>query len=113
MRKVSELEGAELDYWVARAEGEPAIFEHDTCKYHYDDRNGTWEPGWFPSANWSQGGPIIERENIGSMPPYGLRDGWNAAIDAGNAVFSMDGPTLLIAAMRCYVASKFGDEVNE
>lgn len=61
-----------------------------------------------PSASWAQGGPIIEREMIELQPfgPYG----WNA-INFSRSVAEF-GQTALIAAMRCYVASKLGDEVE-
>ena len=68
----------------------------------------------FPStswaAYWSQGGPIIEREGIGFFPSE--REGkprWGARMV--NTYISY-GPTPLIAAMRCYVASKMGDEIE-
>jgi len=65
-----------------------------------------------PSLYWAQGGPIIEREKIEWM--------WLPAPDKKNQYgarkpsFSgaMDGPTVLIAAMRCYVASKLGENVD-
>lgn len=75
-----------------------------------------WMP-WYPQSNWSQGGPIIERERItlnydnldgtGMCKAYYLKtlfddqEGWQQY-----------GTTPLIAAMRCYVASKLGDEVD-
>lgn len=64
------------------------------------------------STDWAQGGPIIEREEIGSFHYIHGFHGptWSASIGPGG--FQQDGPTLLIAAMRCYVASKLGDEVD-
>lgn len=76
------------------------------------------------SADWAQGGPIIEREifklfkNVGGAftaqikkrVPY-----YSPTYDADigtSEVISCSGPTPLIAAMRCYVASKLGDEVD-
>ena len=59
-----------------------------------------------PSTNWAQGGPIIEREGI-ALYLYGDNE-WNA--HTGNKEFT--GPTPLIAAMRCYVASKLGEELD-
>jgi hypothetical protein len=60
------------------------------------------------STDWAQGGPIIDREFIGLQR-------WNAefewAADIGGD-FDQYGETPLIAAMRCYVASKLGDEVE-
>lgn len=62
-----------------------------------------------PSTNWSQGGPIIEREKIGLFfdRACGLR--WRAH---NSTTPSLLAETPLIAAMRCYVASKLGDEVD-
>ena len=58
-----------------------------------------------PSTNWTQGGPIIEREGINLVKMHG--HGWHA--DCGQVA---TGTTPLIAAMRCYVASKLGDEIE-
>lgn len=71
------------------------------------------ESSFDPSTDWSQGGPIIERENItGLQKSKHLGTGdvlWHCFIDNSN--FQV-GPTPLIAAMRCYVASKLGEEVE-
>jgi hypothetical protein len=63
---------------------------------------------WQPSTDWSQGGPIIEREGV-SLEYSAQPEKWCACIMADQEVY---GPTALIAAMRCYVASKLGDEVE-
>ena len=72
-----------------------------------------YNPRYAPehSTNWSQGGPVIEREGmlIRPQPGYNLWEAWKHGADEGH--FSV-GPTPLIAAMRCYVASKLGDEVE-
>lgn len=63
------------------------------------------------STDWSVGGPIIERERIALR--CWLECGWEA--DKWNFKFaegSICGPTPLIAAMRCFVASKLGDAVE-
>ena len=66
------------------------------------------------STNWSQGGPIIEREGgtLWSTNAMGWR--CKARYDLANDKegVTTDGPTPLIAAMRCYVASRLGDEVD-
>ena len=67
--------------------------------------------------NWNLCGPIIERERISlkeNVPAYSDNI-WNAfpsstAKGAGGKWGV--GPTPLIAAMRCYVASKLGDRVE-
>jgi hypothetical protein len=97
--KTSELTGAALDWAVAACE-----------------HNVGWEPEGedrdFYSSDWSQGGPIIEREGI-SVDRMGRA--WTADIAdsvGGYIEHTESGPTPLIAAMRCYVASKLGDDVD-
>lgn len=62
---------------------------------------------YSPSANWSQGGPIIEREIIETR--HDGNSAWCAWKEGTGAVF---GPTPLIAAMRCFVDSKLGGEID-
>lgn len=64
------------------------------------------------SECWEYGGPIIDRERISLLPPgYGGSLVWEAGIGARNtydgweAEFAAEGPTALIAAMRCFVAA--------
>lgn len=102
--RTNKLTGAALDWAVAKCEGWPVDiwFDEDQLPMVRDDE----VPEYKPSSNWAQGGPIIEREGI-ALYLYG--DGeWNA--HTGGREFN--GPTPLIAAMRCYVASKLGDEVD-
>ncbi len=99
--KTSELTGAALDWAVTKAEG----FDHEVTSSEW----GMW--GW--ATDWAQGGPIIEREGIG-LDQYADYPRWQAFTPApeqpsGQAV--CNGPTPLIAAMRCYVASVLGDEI--
>lgn len=106
--KTSELTGAALDWAVAKAMGE-------------DDAPGSFLDGvvphpdylkFYPSTDWSQGGPIIEREGLGVVPSADDASVWVASIFEPDWKFNRTGPTPLIAAMRCYVASKLGDEVE-
>lgn len=65
------------------------------------------------STDWAHGGVIIEREGISLY--LDTNNLWQANIFDGNpAVFGtgIEGSTPLIAAMRCYVASKLGAEVE-
>lgn len=66
------------------------------------------------STDWSQGGPIIERERIrldcAWSDEWTAQHPYNAKIDVYTGWTK--GPTALIAAMRCYVTSKLGDEVE-
>jgi hypothetical protein len=104
--KTSELTGKLLDWAVTKCEVAargvnadylmPRVFEtmHD---FNY-------------STKWAQGGPIIEREKLAV---WGDQDytGWLASPNEG-AGQDTTGPTPLIAAMRCYVASKLGEEID-
>ncbi|NBS24527.1 MAG: DUF2591 domain-containing protein [Altererythrobacter sp.] len=65
-----------------------------------------------PSTNWAQGGPIIEREYISVCAHLVGR--WNAYLpnEKASLEFLRSGPTPLVAAMRCYVASKLGEEID-
>ena len=93
-RKVNtnELIGAALDWAVAKCEGNAGDFGID---------------GYSPSTDCAQGGPIIETEEINLWT-----DGY-AAWEATKPGFWQEwGPTPLIAAMRCYVGTKLGNEVE-
>jgi len=123
--QVAELEGAELDAWVAKAEGIAGLVEHkgrmcwekewDPEGRRWDDDMMAWKlwEDYAPSHDWSDGGPIIEREHIeiGSMGAHGWQAAINPLAQDGWALKWLDGPTPLIAAMRAYVSGKFGDEV--
>ena len=89
--KTSELTGAALDWAVAKCEKNWA-FEPDGCDSY--------------STDWQLGGLIIERMKI-TLEWTG--ENWCAYIRHDEEEF---GITPLIAAMRCYVASKLGDEVE-
>lgn len=105
--KASELIDEPLNFAVARALGErPHIFHDTTCvAYLSNDHNY--------SEDWSQGGPIIEREKIDLVWQAGGYEDWTAYPNHGmNDEFAQCGPTPLIAAMRAYVASRLGDEVE-
>ena len=95
--KTSELKDLALDWAVTKCEG----YDHEVTSSEW----GMW--GW--ATDWAQGGPIIDREHISvaSIDPH-----WQASMPSTIYQGEQDGPTPLIAAMRCYVASKLGDEVE-
>ena len=116
--KTSELIDTALDWAVGYARcltatnGKP-ILARDLMDAAV--RNGMSSP----STNWAQGGPIIEREEIciKRQAPASVGYEWNAWIwtkhmAKGGSSAGGSGPTPLVAAMRCYVASKLGDEVD-
>lgn len=100
--KTSELTNEALDWAVAKAEG--IIDRFSLASREFRGLHKEWAMNF--SANWGHGGPIIEREH---MEIYDhLEYGWTATIRP----FRERGDTVLIAAMRCYVASKLGDTVD-
>ena len=111
--KTSELTGAALDWAVAKCEPDDTLaiyFDEDTGEpLCHDDWQDNQE--YKPSTDWAQGGPIIERE-IAKLERFSDAL-WEATAFTRNAQdIVQDGPTPLIAAMRCYVASKLGDEIE-
>lgn len=110
--KTSELTGAALDWAVAKCEGKAVRCVEGRIYYGRNEYEGTAR--FNPSTNWAQGGPIIEREKI-SVSAWGLVN-WKALTlrypQDVEEEFTAFGETPLIAAMRCYVASKLGNEVE-
>ena len=99
--KTNQLTGDALDWAVAKCESEEVRFIKGQLETLWTDN------GYKPSTDWSQGGPIIEREKTAIKENgYGH---WFAKVGAGKW---MRGPTPLIAAMRCYVASRLGEEIT-
>ena len=114
--KTSDLTLLALDWAVVRCECDiPAQFKsipallNGTVRVFRGDTSNYSGPV-SPSTNWAQGGPIIERERFNIVP---TSVGWEAYPDYGMSDELYEtGPTPLIAAMRCYVASKLGDTVD-
>jgi hypothetical protein len=101
--KTYSLIGAALDWAVAKCEG-----HHLPPMDEYKD---AWLIARRFSADWEKGGPIIAREFInldGIEPGRWAASGYFEGIEQ----IVYEGPTPLVAAMRCYVASKMGYEVE-
>ena len=111
--KTSNLTGPALDYAVASIEKMPkdalsVVNGHPVVLRTYWGE--VTELRCEFSTNWAQGGPIIEREQITvEYQGWGGEDQWIGYIRHDEEIA---GPTPLIAAMRCYVASRLGDEVD-
>ena len=105
--KTSELSGAALDWAVKKAIKKDGGYFLPSKDYKNISH----------STDWAQGGPIIGHEGI-SLNFIGVSEGirvqaWFATKFLADDLMSREkGPTPLIAAMRCYVASKLGDEVE-
>ena len=107
--KTSELTGAALDWAVAKCLG--------NVRLQYDSHEGLiisnilgWIP-YRPSVAWVQGGPIIEREEIQTYVANAVDGKW--CDSRQNFIEARDSKRQgLIAAMRCYVASQLGYEID-
>jgi len=106
---------------VSRSNGGSLVFDsYKDCPEgainEYND--GRWHI-YHPSTNWAQAGPIIEREKIQlsfeeecAWYSFPASPAWIAMIGEGCDTRSSTSPDALVAAMRCYVASKIGNEVQ-
>ena len=110
--KTSELIGSALKYVVALTEeqqGNLRIYQARPGSINVIFAGDTYWVPFTPDEDWAHGGPIIEREKI-TLDPFDDSPNWCATIPG--YMYRVYGPTPLIAAMRCYVASKLGDEVD-
>ena len=106
--RVTRLDGTLLDYWVAKSEGLELLPNQPTEGETHAQSSGFWHPSIYqPSSNWSQGGAIVANE-------------W---YDLENVLIEWFGPNWpfikaiadepLKWLLRAYVATKFGEEVEE
>lgn len=104
---VSTAKGKALNYLVAKCEdwSEEELEDiANNCKY----------PEHAFSTNISDAWPIIEREGILVGPSPFPGEEFAACIGAewSKGAFIQSGPTGIVAAMRCYVTSKLGSDVE-
>lgn len=117
MKRVADLEGAELDLWVAKADGVDAVLSdacadgsRDAVTFYCRDHDGILDGRCYrPSKHWGDGGPLLEKYAIGFHPISDAE--WQA--EEHITCCTGRGATPLIAAMRAFVASKFGETVDE
>lgn len=115
--KVADLIGAQLDYWVARAErvkvAIPPIWKDcDEPAYARVEHIKTFPwgpPAYEPSKDWAIGGPILEDNVVGVIAISDAE--WLACEQCTH--FQARGPSYLVAGMRARVMCAFGEEVPE
>lgn len=134
MTRVADLTGAQLDYWVARAEGIPAEqltirrVQRSTDTHCIKGQlvGRLYLPRWEVlnySTDWVQGGPLIEKYRVRHLGELSRLE-WNVYFGAqfkvvGNHTVKKhsgargDGATPLQAICRAVVRAAFGDEVEE
>lgn len=104
--KTQDLTGQAFNWAVATCEGK------ENAWVMYCLKGGALQY----STDWALSGPIIEREEISIAREFaeGCIEwaAWTPAPIRDDAEAFGYGPTPLIAAMRCFVASVLGDEVE-
>ena len=126
--KTADLIGPALDWAVAKCEGKNGVLHDDgiTRCIVIASASGVYKGTYQPSINWSQGGALVEREGINLFKHNKLNesqpDVWcahkvvprpNMEGSFNSCALALDGPTPLIAAMRCVAAAAtLGDEVD-
>ena len=124
--KTFELKGKALDYAVAIAKGVPSsdiLIAHNRiyrrCRDEDGNLTGSYQTGpeFLFHKMWEAAGPIIEREGISLkfLESADTKSRWVAKqkpslrnVKPAGAY----GQTALEAAVRCYVSSKLGPEVE-
>lgn len=113
--KTGKLIGPALDWAVAKCEGKGIEFECPSDPWlTVDGISDQPLHSYTPSTDWAQGGPIIDEMAKGETF-FIENDGDNVHVvfcETPHLYSSGYGPTILIAAMRCRVTSKLGDEVE-
>lgn len=104
--QTATLVGVALDWAVAKCEEPDLSVEDFICGWK------RWD--YCASSDWAQAGPIIELEIACIRLSNNL--GWAACrpynYEEDKPEQYVYGPTPLIAAMRCYVLSQLGAEVD-
>jgi len=121
MIKVSELTGAPLDYWTARAEGVPAeqleIRQVQRSDKHHVVRRGRGALPISEALNYTSDpalwAPLTTKYNIGVHPAPIV--GWQACVNSNPLELNWmtRGATPQEAICRAVVRAAFGDEVED
>lgn len=133
--KVSELKGAQLDYWVAKSmnvfgdkvfiERHPwtglpvAVVYYGSPEYGslFCGERGHGATSFRPSTDWAQGGPLFDAHEIFvERANFSMQEKAFAFIytkDGKDIAAQSYGMTRLEAGMRAFVESKYGDEVPD
>jgi hypothetical protein len=101
--KTIELDRAQLDWAVAQALRLDTVISDGGLVFVVGEV-------FMPHAYWEQAGPIIERECI-NLKENGA-GWWFAKIGDKKKDKWMRGTDPLMAAMRCFVARRLGDDVT-
>lgn len=118
--KTTNLKGQALDWAVATSLGFICFIDHPRFLRNKSSIMNVYIQDVPYSIDWAFGGPVIEKEGIDlrkRVPDPDIarpnpRFAWKAEMVATKHYHCGTGPTPLVAAMRCLVASKLGNEVE-
>ncbi|SDG65943.1 phage protein NinX family protein [Paraburkholderia phenazinium] len=117
---VADLTGMALDYWVARSLHDfvREIYFTDsgeTVAIRGEDRGRPWDGRFTPSSSWEAAATVLERaqrlevrEQVHRQQAHCIAD-----FEGGHKTVEGRGDTLREALLRAFVASRFGDTVDE
>ena len=109
--KTSNLTDIALDWVVAKCQGYQAVYADGSLRPVFRKCKAVEETWPEYSTDVSECWPIIEQEGITiSKTVHGLWEAYKRPTSTQESYQTDDIP--LIAAMRCYVASKLGDTVE-
>lgn len=126
--KTADLIGPALDWALAKADGADPILWDVCCGNGVSNGNPSEPPEcccnplvdvsvgghkWAPSTDWAQGGPLIEKFQIGLLQPSASMCGeWHASTLHPDFTDYTHKTSPLIAACRAIVAANLGDVVS-
>lgn len=105
---VRQLDGVLLNLWVAKAAGLQFASAEPVAGERHDPDSGYWHPSnYIPAYDWSQAGPIVSNEWFGieDMLVDWFGPEWTRIKDV------VEHP--LKWFMRAYVATQYGNEVED
>ncbi|MEZ2349577.1 phage protein NinX family protein [Caballeronia sp. RCC_10] len=117
--KTSDLEGATLDYWVARGLHDfiREIYFTDsgeTLSIRGNDRGKAWDGRFLPSTSWEAASVVLERACRLEMSDHGRGEvQCTVTFGAQGQPVEGRGPSLRIALLRAFVQHSFGDAVED
>lgn len=110
--KTEELTGAGLDWAVAKVVGVKVITDPNSPRKRQMVEDTAAVNGWYcysPSTDWSQGGPLIEKNYVSVQI---MRGGWEADVFDARLPSLQWSNSPLEAVCRAVVASRLGGEVE-
>ena len=109
--KTRELEGAALDWAVAKVDGRGEVIQAAIARF--GGGHGMF-PGYY--IDWRMGGPLIEAHHIelhtNTGDQHDEHERWYAVCPTEGGGRGAMGPTPLVAAMRALVFAQLGDEID-